>query len=185
MRRNPTSMEIAVGDWLRDLGFRPKRQVLLYGYIADSYLPEAGVVVEADGPIHEARVLYDQRRDAHLAAHDLLTFRVTPERLRDPRVGEFLVALVEARRHKWARRKRPAGPRRMNHPCLHCGHRFGSQHTLDAHLRTAHAALLPKSQPASRDGAYGCVCGGAYRTCAELAMHQAARHPRLIPPPCT
>lgn len=57
------------------LGYRFRRQVVLYGWIADFWCPAAKLVVEVDGPSHEGQEAKDARRDAHLLSHGICTLR--------------------------------------------------------------------------------------------------------------
>lgn len=81
MRKDPTPSEYALYRAIRKraLGYRIRRQKPMFGYIADLYVPQAGLVIEVDGPIHDPA--YDAKRDAHLARHGLVTLRFTNEQI--------------------------------------------------------------------------------------------------------
>jgi len=53
----------------------------LGSFIADFYCAEAGLVIEADGGVHEDRTERDAARDAHLAAAGVLVLRFTNEEI--------------------------------------------------------------------------------------------------------
>lgn len=77
MARNPTFPEKLLWSKLRDkkLGVRFHRQKIILGYIADFWCPRAGLVVEVDGPCHDARRVYDATRDAAMKARGIETMR--------------------------------------------------------------------------------------------------------------
>lgn len=77
MARNPTFPEKLLWSRLRDkkLGVRFHRQKIILGYIADFWCPRAGLVVEVDGPCHDARKAYDAHRDAVLRRRGIETMR--------------------------------------------------------------------------------------------------------------
>jgi len=82
LRRDMTPAEAHLwsalrGNRLRGLHFR--RQQLIHGFIADFYCHAAGVVVEADGGIHDTQPEADAARDAVFAQLGLLTLRVCNE----------------------------------------------------------------------------------------------------------
>lgn len=85
MRRSPTDAELYLWKFLqlRPYGLKWRRQAPLFGYIPDFYCAAAAMIVECDGPIHEAQ--RDRIRDANLEAKGLLTLRFTnAEVLNDP-----------------------------------------------------------------------------------------------------
>ncbi|MCH8293207.1 DUF559 domain-containing protein [Candidatus Poribacteria bacterium] len=65
---------------LQGLHFR--RQQIIDGFIVDFYCHAAGVVVEADGKIHEQRTGYDAERDQILSARGLRVLRISNEDIR-------------------------------------------------------------------------------------------------------
>jgi very-short-patch-repair endonuclease len=70
MRNEPSAIENEFWQQVRDRklgGFKFKRQVLIGPYIADFVCVERKVVVELDGPLHDAA--YDSRRDAYMQKH--------------------------------------------------------------------------------------------------------------------
>ena len=78
LRREMTPAERALWSRLRDRqldGLRFRRQQVIDGFIADFYCHAAGVVVEADGLIHDAQPEYDAERDRVFAARGLVVLR--------------------------------------------------------------------------------------------------------------
>jgi len=59
-------------------GFKFRRQAPLWGFVADFYCPEAGLVLELDGGIHATtqHITYDSERDALLAGRGLHVLRI-------------------------------------------------------------------------------------------------------------
>ena len=47
--RDYTKQEMVIADVLSDMGFRYDTQVHISKYIADFFIPELGMIVEADG----------------------------------------------------------------------------------------------------------------------------------------
>jgi very-short-patch-repair endonuclease len=96
MRREMTPAEKKLWQRLRanrleDFHFR--RQQVIGPYIADFYCHAADLVVEVDGPIHQSRQAYDQKRDAYLADRGLMVLRFTNlqvEREMDAVLAEIL-----------------------------------------------------------------------------------------------
>jgi very-short-patch-repair endonuclease len=58
-------------------GLRFRRQQVIDGFIADFYCHTVAVVVEIDGPVHEAREGYDGERDRIFSARGFLVLRFT------------------------------------------------------------------------------------------------------------
>jgi very-short-patch-repair endonuclease len=81
MRSAPTEPERVLWRSLRrsQLGVRFRRQVVLYGFIADFFAPWARLIVEVDGPHHDKRQRQDARRDALLVAQGLRVLRLPAE----------------------------------------------------------------------------------------------------------
>ena len=97
MRKAMTPAEAALWSYLRDRqvgGAKFRRQQVIAGFIADFYCHECGLVIEADGPTHEAQ--HDAERDAVFAGKGIATLRFTnKEILHDraivlTRIGEYL-----------------------------------------------------------------------------------------------
>ena len=63
-------------------GLHFRRQQVIDGSIVDFYCHRAGLVVEADGKVHEGRTAYDRERDRILAAHGLRVLRIRNEEIR-------------------------------------------------------------------------------------------------------
>ena len=101
MRATPTYLECQVETLLRSMHVgRIGQQVVVYGYIADFYLPSAGLVIEADGPHHQTRQHEDAVRDMKLRSYGLETFRITAEQMRlaPAQVAADLQATIARRR---------------------------------------------------------------------------------------
>ncbi len=80
-RVNPTPAEQLLWEVLRDRrleGWKFRRQHPLGRYIADFYCPDARLVIELDGPIHERadQSAYDRIRDEELQARGLVVVRL-------------------------------------------------------------------------------------------------------------
>jgi len=60
-----TKQEIIIADVLSDMGFRYDTQVPIAGYIADFFVPELGMIIEADG-IYGHLKKRDVKRDADI-----------------------------------------------------------------------------------------------------------------------
>ncbi len=68
------------------------RQKIIGNYIVDFYCAEKGFVLELDGPSHQERYEYDQRRDAFLGSLGLTVVRIPVKAVLDDmdEVVEFL-----------------------------------------------------------------------------------------------
>ena len=78
LRNDATDAERHLWRHLRDrqlAGFRFRRQVPLYGFIADFACLEAKLVIELDGGQHVESVAYDQHRDRLLEFHGYRVLR--------------------------------------------------------------------------------------------------------------
>ena len=77
LRKNMTPAERMLWCELksRQLGVKFRRQSIILGYIADFYCVPKALVVEVDGPIHEAEK--DLKRDEVMLAHGIKTLRFT------------------------------------------------------------------------------------------------------------
>jgi len=75
MRREMTKTESML--WLRlrrnGLGVHFRRQQIIDGFIADFYCHEAALVVEVDGPIHDA--VYDRERNRIFSVRGIFVLR--------------------------------------------------------------------------------------------------------------
>ena len=94
MRHKPSAIEQEFWQQVRDRkldGFKFKRQVLIGAYIADFVCVEKKVVVELDGPLHDAG--YDARRDAYMQkqGYEVLRFK------NDDAGWDFAAVLVTVR----------------------------------------------------------------------------------------
>jgi len=66
MRKGPTQAEALLWEKLRKRrlgGLRFRRQNIIYVFIVDFYCPEAKMVIEVDGPVHEKQKEYDRVRE--------------------------------------------------------------------------------------------------------------------------
>ncbi len=101
LRAEPTAAERALWEMLRDrrlAGLKFRRQQPLGRYVADFYCAEAGLVVEADGPVHLEQEHYDRIRDAIMGAAGLVVLRFgNREVIERPRAVARRI-LLEARR---------------------------------------------------------------------------------------
>jgi very-short-patch-repair endonuclease len=77
MRLSPTPAEKILWGHLRkgQTGCKFRRQQMLFGFIADFWCAELGLIVEADGPVHDKE--RDAHRDAELSAYGVTTLRFT------------------------------------------------------------------------------------------------------------
>ena len=85
LRRQMTSEERILWRALRTnklLGLHFRRQQVIDGFIVDFYCHAAGLVVEVDGPMHQAQVGHDVERDRILSERGLRIMRVTNEEVR-------------------------------------------------------------------------------------------------------
>ena len=79
-RRQPTQAEKVLWERLRNRqlnGAKFRRQDVIGGYIVDFYCPEAGLVVEVDGPIHEETRREDAGRQRYLEGLCVRVIRFT------------------------------------------------------------------------------------------------------------
>lgn len=79
LRRAMTTAELVLWQRLRAnrfLGLHFWRQQIIAGFIVDFYCHAAGLVIEADGPVHERQTEYDSERDRLLIAHGFRVMRV-------------------------------------------------------------------------------------------------------------
>ena len=83
------------------LGVRFYKQSLVYGYIADFYCPKARMVVEVDGPCHEARRAYDEKRNEALMKRGIWTMRFLTGEVENNLPA--VVAMIEAKVRERAR----------------------------------------------------------------------------------
>ncbi len=85
MRSAPTYSEARLWAALRNrrlAGLKFRRQVPVEGYIADFLCVEAGLIVEADGPLHEDSA-YDRTRDGWLMVAGYRVLRFTNQQICD------------------------------------------------------------------------------------------------------
>jgi very-short-patch-repair endonuclease len=81
LRQNMTSLEVAVWERIRSyrLGVKFRRQVILFGWIPDFYSPSIKLVLEVDGPHHDAQEVQakDHYKDATLSKMGLSVYRIS------------------------------------------------------------------------------------------------------------
>ena len=71
MRKEPTHAEALLWKKLRKKlvgGLKFRRQHIIHAFIVDFYCPQAKLVIEIDGSVHDFQEEYDQERDAFLEA---------------------------------------------------------------------------------------------------------------------
>jgi very-short-patch-repair endonuclease len=117
MRRAPTPAEARLWAALRRRqldGLRFRRQAPVHGWIADFSCPERWLIVEVDGPSHDApeRRALDAARDAALARRGFRTVRVRNEDVleRLPAVLRAIQDVAEAKRPRGAAGQAGGGP---------------------------------------------------------------------------
>ena len=99
MRRQPTAAENALWQALRRRqvdGFKFRRQHAIERFIVDFYCPEASLIIEVDGPIHEYTAEKDAIRQAFLEAQGHRVVRITNEAVFQalPEVIEYIRAAL-------------------------------------------------------------------------------------------
>ena len=98
IRQEPTPNERAVWTGLAGqhlCGFKWRRQAVIDEYIVDFYCPEAALIVEIDGAMHDAA--HDALHDAVLAARGLLVVRFGNQQVGDDCEAVLGTILVAAR----------------------------------------------------------------------------------------
>ncbi len=101
MRRNMTPAEKRLWSALRRNqldGFHFRRQQIIDGFIVDFYCHAAGLVVEVDGPVHDAQIEYDAERSRILASRGLQILRFRNEEV----MGDLGGVLQRIRAACWA-----------------------------------------------------------------------------------
>ena len=84
LRRSQTQSEKMLWELLRDrqmLGLKFRRQHQIGDYIVDFYCHDANLVVELDGPVHEATKKKDAKRDAFLKSLGIHVIRFRNEQV--------------------------------------------------------------------------------------------------------
>jgi very-short-patch-repair endonuclease len=74
-------------------GYHFRRQQVIDGYIVDFYCHAASLIIETDGPVHDAQEEYDAERDDLLMQRGLLVLRVRNEEI----IGDLPGVLVRIR----------------------------------------------------------------------------------------
>ena len=85
LRQNMTPEEKIVWNEIRAnrlRGFHFRRQQVIDGFIVDFYCHVAGLIVEIDGPVHDAQVDSDRDRDNVLCERGLSVLRFKNEDVR-------------------------------------------------------------------------------------------------------
>lgn len=98
LRRESTDAERRLWALLRNRrldGWKFRRQHPLGPYVVDFACLEAGLVVELDGPIHQAQAEYDAARDAYLAARGFTVLRLPNAQVLE-RLPEAIAAIRAA-----------------------------------------------------------------------------------------
>lgn len=77
-RNNPTVGEYLMWQLLKrkQMGYKFRRQSVLFGYIADFYCPSLRLIIEVDGLSHSNHKEKDNLRDKHLKEHGIKTMRI-------------------------------------------------------------------------------------------------------------
>jgi len=94
MRSNMTSGEKALWKRLcsKKIGVWVYPQNVMYGYIVDFWIP-CGIVIEVDGPHHNSRKAYDNKRDKVFAKHGIKTMRFSDSAVKNN--TDAVVALIK------------------------------------------------------------------------------------------
>ncbi len=98
LRRAATPAEQVLWGCLRGrrlAGVKFRRQQVIAGFVADFYCPDAGLVVELDGPVHDGQTAADAERERVLTSRGLRVMRVANERVSADLAG-VLGAIVGA-----------------------------------------------------------------------------------------
>ena len=109
MRLNPTEWEKRLWRHLSNsqLGYKVRRQAVIFPYICDFFCPSRSLAIEVDGDTHDP--VYDARRDDRLAEQGVRTIRFSNIDVRDSLEGVLLTisrALAE-RPSRWSGRPHP------------------------------------------------------------------------------
>jgi len=93
LRNEDTVAESELWERLRDrrlMGHKFRRQHSVGGYIVDFICPDARLVIEIDGAVHDGQEEADRLREAHLRSHGLRVIR-----FRNDEIADSLDALLE------------------------------------------------------------------------------------------
>lgn len=89
-RSNLTGSEFVLYQILKNhTPYRIRTQAPMLGYIADFYIAEFRMAIEADGGIHRAQQVHDRQRDQALARVGITTLRIPNELITDENAGEI------------------------------------------------------------------------------------------------
>ena len=96
LRRSQTPAETAAWEILRDrrcLGLKFRRQVVVYGFVADFYCAELKLAIELVGGVHGTPdvIAYDRARAEHLWRHGVVVETI-PNELLSPTYLERCIA---------------------------------------------------------------------------------------------
>jgi very-short-patch-repair endonuclease len=97
-KEHDTDIEILVDDALNKLNINHECQYRIGRYIADFYLPEYNLVIEADGEFWHnlpKMIEKDKRKDAYLAAHHYNLLRLPGNYIKFDAVKSVLYGIAE------------------------------------------------------------------------------------------
>ena len=100
LRRRMTPAEARLWQALRGgqlSGLKFRRQQVIGGYIADFYCDTAGLVIEVDGPVHDAQMEFDQAREEAINLHGLRVLRFSNDHVMN-RLAAVLVTIESTAR---------------------------------------------------------------------------------------
>jgi very-short-patch-repair endonuclease len=110
MRKEPTSCEELLWEELRDRrlsGYKFRRQFAIDRFIVDFYCPKEWLVVEVDGPIHEAQEVEDRERDEILKGFGYRVTRFSNAQVADNIEIVLTEILMQLENHDWRSKSRP------------------------------------------------------------------------------
>ena len=89
LRRNPTEWEIRVWRCISNskIGYKFRRQHVIFPYICDFFCPAKGVILEIDGDTHDP--VADESRELQLAAKGYVTVRFSNLDVRENLEGVY------------------------------------------------------------------------------------------------
>ena len=83
LRQNETGMEKLLWSHIRDskLGYRFRRQHVVYNFIPDFYCVEKSLAIEVDGEVHNNNLIRDRERDNLLSVKGVTVIRFTNQEI--------------------------------------------------------------------------------------------------------
>ncbi|WP_010543235.1 DUF559 domain-containing protein, partial [Sphingomonas elodea] len=109
MRRNPTELEKRLWRHLSNtqLGYKFRRQQVVFPYICDFFCPAKGLVIEVDGDTHDPA--YDERRDAYLLSQGFRPLHFSNHDVFDNIDGVLavIVETLQTRPDRWSASPHP------------------------------------------------------------------------------